>query len=184
MVADDLIIAGKDETEHDETFYRVLERAKEENIKFIPNKLQFKIPEVKYLGHMVSHKGIRPTPDKVEAIAKMPKLEDRHGVQRLLGMIKYLAAFIQHESDITAPLRELLKKEAQWAWNHEHDRALQKIKEVLTADPVITFYDVHKQTLHQRDWGRVSYKEAGQSPMPPAHLLKPKECMRKLRRRS
>ena len=151
VVADDLIIAGKVETEQNETFYRVLERAKEKNIKFSPDKLQFKIPEVKYLGHMVSHEGIRPAPDKVEAIAKMPKPEDPHGVQRLLGMIKYLAAFIQHESDITAPLRELLKKEVQWAWNHEHHRALQKIKEVLTADPVLTFYDVHKQTVVQAD---------------------------------
>lgn len=110
VVADDLIIAGQDETEHDETLHRVLVRAKEKNIRFSPNKLQFKIPKVKYLGHITSHEDIRPAPDKVEAIVKMPKPEDRSGVQRLLGMIKYRAEFIPQESDITAPLRELLKK--------------------------------------------------------------------------
>ena len=144
VVADDLVIAGHD-TEHDEAFHRVLAGAKENNIRFIPNNLQFNIPEVEYLGHIVSHEGIRPASDKVEAIVKIPKPEDRSGVRRLLGMIKYLPEFIPHDSDITAPLRELLKKEAQWTWNHEHDGALQKVKEALTADPVLTFYDVENK---------------------------------------
>jgi hypothetical protein len=146
-----LIIATQDETKHDDTLHQVLERARERNIRSSPSKLQLKIPEVKYLGHIVSHEGIHPSPDRVEAIVKMPKPEDHGGVQRLLGMIKYLAEFIPHESDITAPLRELLKKETQWTWTHEHDNALQEIKETLTADLVLTFYDVHKETVIQAD---------------------------------
>jgi hypothetical protein len=94
--------------EHDDTLHQVLERARERNIRFSPNKLQFKIPEVKCLEHIVSHESIRPAPHRVEAMVKMPKPEDHGEVQRLLGIIKYLEEFIPHESDITVPLRELL----------------------------------------------------------------------------
>ena len=40
----------------------------------------------------------------------MPKPQDKKALQRLLGMVKYLAQYIPSESDITTPLRELLKE--------------------------------------------------------------------------
>ena len=58
----------------------------------------------------------------------MAKPEDKKALQRLLGMVKYLAQYILGESDITSPLREPLKEDTQWIWQPEHDRALQQIK--------------------------------------------------------
>ncbi|GBM63522.1 Uncharacterized protein K02A2.6 [Araneus ventricosus] len=56
---DDLIIAGKNKEEHYKILVEVLERAKENNIKFNPNKFQFRIEEVKYMGLLVSKYGIK-----------------------------------------------------------------------------------------------------------------------------
>ena len=66
------------------------------------------------MGHVIGENGQQPDPAKVEAINAMPTSKDRKGVQRLLGMIKYLAPYIPGESDITAPLRELLKEDVIW----------------------------------------------------------------------
>ncbi|GBL99711.1 Uncharacterized protein K02A2.6 [Araneus ventricosus] len=55
---DDLIIAGKNKEEHDKILVEVLERAKENNIKFNPNKFQFRIEEVIYMGLLESKDGI------------------------------------------------------------------------------------------------------------------------------
>ena len=111
VIADDIIITGKDKAEHDQALHQVMKQARQANAKFSIDKLQLKIPQVKYMGHLISHEGIRPDPDKVNAITQMPKPDDRKGIERLVGMVKYLSSFIPHESDVTAPLRNLLKKD-------------------------------------------------------------------------
>ncbi|GFW80896.1 uncharacterized protein K02A2.6 [Trichonephila clavipes] len=69
---DDIIVAGCDEDSHDAIMSRVLERAKLLNIKFNPDKLQYRVSEVKYLGQTISKSGIKPDPDNIKAIVEMP----------------------------------------------------------------------------------------------------------------
>ena len=151
IIADDMIIAAENEKIHDEILHKVLQRARAKNIKFNQAKIQLKVNEVKYMGHIVSDKGLRPDPKKIEAINQMPVPEDKHGLQRLLGMVKYLSQYIPNESDITAPLRELLKQDHVWAWQPEHDRALQQIKDILTAHPVLHYFCIGKPVKIQAD---------------------------------
>ncbi|GFV58799.1 retrovirus-related Pol polyprotein from transposon 17.6 [Trichonephila clavipes] len=51
---------------------RVLEKAKLLNIKFNPDKLQYRVSEVKYVGQIISKSGIKPDPDQIKAIVEMP----------------------------------------------------------------------------------------------------------------
>ena len=151
MIADDMIIAGKDEMEHDETLKKVMKRAKDKNIKFNKDKIQLKVREVKYMGNIISADGMKPDPEKIKAIQKMPVPTDKAGIQRLLGTINFLAQYIPNMSEITAPLRMLLKENVQFAWQHEQDEALEKIKTALTANPVLSYYDVTKDVTIQTD---------------------------------
>ena len=50
-----------------------------------------------YMGNIVTNDGMRPYPDKIEAIVNMPKPTDKHDLLRLLGMIKYLSQYIPNE---------------------------------------------------------------------------------------
>ena len=150
-VHDDITIAGKDIEEHDIILRRVLNRARESNVKFNRNKIQLRVNEVKYLGGIVSADGFKPDETKVKAIVDMPRPDNKQDLQRLLGMVNYLSSFIPNVSAITAPLRALLKKDAQWIWYHEHDRSLENIKKVLTSNPVLKFYDVDKPATLQVD---------------------------------
>ena len=109
IIADDMIISAKDETEHDAIVRKVMQRARERNVKFSKTKVQFKVPNVTYMGHIFAADGLKPDPAKVEAIVMMPKPENKSDLQRLLGMVRYLAQYIPNESAITAPLRSLLK---------------------------------------------------------------------------
>ena len=103
------------------------------------------------MGNLVSAEGLKPDEEKIKAIVQKPKPEDKKALQRLLGMAKYLAQYILSESDITSPLRELLKEDIQWIWQPEHDQALQQIKEALTRKPALRFYDVQKPVQIQAD---------------------------------
>ena len=107
-------------------------------------KIQFKVTTVTYMGNTVTKDGMRPDPDKFDAIVNMPTPTDRHGMLRLLGMIKYMSQYIPKESSITAPLRSLLKQDAEWSRQQEHDAAMYDIRKTPALDTVMAFYDVPK----------------------------------------
>ena len=150
-VFDDIIIGGKSEEEHDLILRKVLTRARERNIKFNRDKIQFRVNQVKYMGEVVSALGFSPDPAKISAIHNMPTPSCKQDLQRLLGMINYLSKYIPNMSELTAPLRSILKDDVSWAWFPEHDSALTKIKTVLSSAPVLRFYDTNLPTTLQVD---------------------------------
>ena len=74
---DDLIIAGKDQHDHDEKPKKLLQKARKFNVKFNREMIQHNRSEVKYLGHIVSKDGMKPDTDKIRAIEKVPEPTDR-----------------------------------------------------------------------------------------------------------
>ena len=80
---------------------------KENNVRLKLEKLKLRQPQVLFIGHMATAKGLEIDPAKVRAIVKMQPPTDKPGVQRLLGLAQYLARFLPHLSDTTKPLRDL-----------------------------------------------------------------------------
>ena len=66
-------------------------------------------------------------------------------------MVKLLSKFIPNESEVTAPVRELLKDRAFWSWQPEHTEAMEKLKTLLALAPVLKYYDVNKPVIIQAD---------------------------------
>ena len=64
-VFDDIIIGGKSEEEHDLILRKVLTRARERNIKFNRDKIQFRVNQVKYVGEVARELGFSPDPEKI-----------------------------------------------------------------------------------------------------------------------
>eukprot|EP00795_Rhopilema_esculentum_P015412 gene15412-6652_t len=50
----------------------------------------------------------------------MSKPKDVAGVQRFIGMVKYLAKFLPRLSEVCEPLRNLTHKDAPWVWGKDH----------------------------------------------------------------
>ena len=71
----------------------------------------------------------------------MTKPTDKAGIRRLLGMINYLAPYISNMSIITAPLRNLLKSDVHFTWGPEQTAAMEKVKQVLSTAPVLSYFD-------------------------------------------
>ena len=76
----------------------------------------------------------------------IPTPEEKQGLQCLLGMPKFLVQYIPNEASISAPLRQLLKKDVAWQWCPHHRAALQTLKSTLTQALVLRYYN-HKQLL-------------------------------------
>ena len=143
MVFDDLIIGRKDDAEHDSILKLVLDRARA--------KFQFRVPEVKYVGQMVSAEGLKPDPDKVKAIAEYPQPQTKADLRRFLGLVNYLGEFISNLAAVSEPLRILLKNDTEWYWLAKQEQTFQEIKRLLTTAPVLKLFDVHKEVAIETD---------------------------------
>ena len=102
---DDILVWGRTLQEHDERLKATLERARECNLKFKLEKCHFRSTSVVYIGHKLTSEGIKPDPQKIEAIVNMPEPHDKKGVQRLLGMVNYVGKFVPNLSEVTSQLR-------------------------------------------------------------------------------
>ena len=69
---DDIIVFGVSFKEHIDRLTRVLAALQKAQLKLKLSKCQFAQREVKYLGHIVSEKGIAPDPGKIEAVSSYP----------------------------------------------------------------------------------------------------------------
>ena len=144
---DDILVWGSSKKEHDERLRKVLQRCEEINLTLNKEKCEFGVKEVTYIGHKLSAKGVEPDAEKVRAIQDMPAPTDKKGVERLLGTINYLAKFIPNVSEVTAPIRELIRKDTVFTWSHTQQSAFNKIKSILSKSPVLTYYDVTKPVV-------------------------------------
>ena len=102
-----------------------------------------RIQQVLYIVLMVV---VSPDPDKVKAIHNMSPPKSASEVRSFLGMATYCAKFIPSISDISYPLRNLTKKNAKFHWSQEHQESFDKIKEMLTSETTMAYFDPSKET--------------------------------------
>ena len=129
----------------------LLKRARKVNLKFNSKKLNLRKPEVKYMGHVLSREGLKPDPDKVQAVSEMPKPTCKQETLSLLGFVNYLAKFLPRLSEIAQPIRELTKKDARFIWSRQHDEAFEQIRKLVTSHPVLKYYDTNAEVTLQCD---------------------------------
>ena len=100
--------------DHHANLVRLLQRCGERNIRLNKAKFDFKFQQVTFIGHLLSSEGVKPDPRKIDAIVNMETPVDVQGVQRLIGMAKYLSKFLTNLSELFQPLRKLTHKDAEW----------------------------------------------------------------------
>ena len=69
-IHDDIIVHGKTAEEHDKGVQKALERIQERGLTLNKEKCKFHMPNLEFLGHLLSARGIRPTQTKVEAVTE------------------------------------------------------------------------------------------------------------------
>ena len=124
IIADDVMIHGNTDEEHDHHLIQVLNKCCEIGLELNPDKCEFGQTSVKFYGNIVSDQGLKPDPKKVDIIVKMPAPKNKTELASFLGMCNYLSIYIPCLSDITSTLRKLNKKNVDFQWNASHDKAV------------------------------------------------------------
>ncbi|CAH8452171.1 unnamed protein product [Schistosoma rodhaini] len=137
---DILIVAATLEQLHERTT-SVLKRISENGFRLRPEKCQFLLRSVKYLGFIFDADGRRPDPENVQAIRQMPTPTNISALRSFMGLVSYYAAFVPSMHDIRAPLNGLLSKNSTWNWTKECDAAFCKLKSIISSKLLLTHYD-------------------------------------------
>ena len=140
-IADDIMVFGSTEEEHDQAFVNMLEATRANNVSLNSEKLQFKQQRVNFFGHTLTQDGLLPAADKLEALKNISAPSNTKELLFLLGLITYLNRFSAKVAELTAPLRELTKKNVHFRWEQHHQAALDRIKEELCTVPILSYYD-------------------------------------------
>lgn len=140
-VMDDILIAASTMEEHDTILRKVVERATSYNLKLNFNKCHIRQSAVPYVGHLITAEGLKPDPAKTEAVRNMPPPTEKEGIHRFLGFVTYLSKFIPNLSQVDAPLRQLVKNDAEFVWQPAQQQAFDRLKQLCMHPPLLKFYD-------------------------------------------
>ena len=119
--------------------------------KFNPQKIQFKLPKITFMGHVISDLGVKPDPSKVKAISDMPPPTDKQGMMRFCGMVNYLNTFCPNLSQVIKPLFDLTKQDCEFIWSDVHQEAFTKAKHLIAIAPCLAYFDNKRPVTLQVD---------------------------------
>ena len=126
---DDILIFSETKEEHFKHIQIVFDRLREHNLKLKLKKCSFLKTETKYLGFVIGNRGLKPDPDKVRAIRRMPPPKTVKQIRQFIGVISYFRRFCPNFSQIAEPLIALTKKHAKFYWSTEQQKAFEFLKE-------------------------------------------------------
>ena len=148
---DDIIVYGKDESEHDRHLNNVLKKLQDAGLRLNPSKCQFHLSELSYLGHCVSSKGLAPDDSHVKAILEAPAPTDVSRLRSVLGMTNYYAKFVPNYATVVEPMRRLLHKDVPFEWGAEQQEAYDKVKSKIAQRVVLGLFNPNLPTVVTTD---------------------------------
>ena len=108
-------------------------------------KCEFLQREILFFGHIYSKEGIRPDPSRINDIINLEPPSTIRDIHSFLGMLNYCSKFIHDFSTLTHPLREVIKQN-KFTWDEIRIRAFETLKQKLTSTPVMSYFDLGKET--------------------------------------
>ena len=133
---DDMLMKSKDKANHLDDIKETFSTLCKYNMKLNPTKCVFVVTLGKFLGFMVSQRGIEANLDKVKAIIEVKSPKTVKEVQSLIGKVAILNRFVSRATDKCMSFFKVLKKVFQWT--DECEEALAKLKEYLTKPPLLS----------------------------------------------
>ena len=107
---DDILIYNKSWEDHVQHVDKVLQLLEAQQLYVKPSKCFFGVQEVEYLGHIVSHEGVKADPNKINVMMDSLIPKTLKNLRGFLGLTRYYHKFVQNYGRITTPLTSLMNK--------------------------------------------------------------------------
>ena len=148
---DDVICIGKTFEEALGSLEDVFQRLREAGLKLKPSKCELLRRQVRFLGHVVSDRGVECDPEKVEAVRNYEAPRDLSELRCFLGFVGYYRRFIRDFATKAGPLTELLRKDTPYRWTDACQEAFEALREPLTREPLLVYPKFDREFILDTD---------------------------------
>ncbi|XP_057452759.1 uncharacterized protein LOC130744604 [Lotus japonicus] len=138
IYVDDMVVKSEEVLGHCSDLKEAFGELRKHNMRLNPEKCSFGIQSGKFLGFMITRRGIEVNPDKCKAILEMQSPTSVKDVQKLTGRIAALSRFLPCSGNKSAPFFQCLRKNKAFQWTKECESAFQSLKEHLSSPPVLS----------------------------------------------
>ena len=135
---DDMVVKRKIESEHIGDLTDIFQILKGHKLHLNASKCSFGVGSGKFLGYMVTHRGIEVNPDQVKTINNLQPPRNTKEVQRLTGLMAALNRFISRSANRCRPFFLLMNKWKDFEWTEECAQAFQQLKDYLSHPPIMS----------------------------------------------
>ena len=136
----DILIYSEDMESHQKHVREVLHQLQLHKLFAKPEKCEFHLDSVEYLGYRLSPEGLTMSPNKITTIADWLEPRKVKDIQSFLGFANFYPRFIFNYSNITVPLTRLTWKDAPWNFSEECRRSFNALKHAFTTVPILTHF--------------------------------------------
>ena len=114
-ICDDMLVKSIRRTEHLQYLDKTFNLLRQYEVKLNPEKCTFRVASVKFLGYLVTQRGIEADHDKISSILNMRSPTSIKEIQILNGHLVTLNRFISRSTD-KCKLFFLALKKGQWTF--------------------------------------------------------------------
>ena len=138
-------MAAEDQKTLNKLVQEVMSKLRSAGLTINHVKSTMRSDEVSFLGYKVSIDGIKPHDRLVKKILNIKPPTNKKELESFVGLVNFYGKFINQFAKIILPLNELRNKGVSFAWTSHHQESLDKLKKMLSSEPVIKPYDVAKE---------------------------------------
>src|ERR1700737_993714 len=140
---DDIVIYSDSVEEHKKHISLILQTLRNHDVVASRDKAKLFADRIEFLGHIISSRGIQPTPDKLEKISAFPRPRSVGDIKLFLGLVNYLAQFdyIPGLADHSSILTNLTRKDIPFRWTEEHENAFKTVKKLASTAQLLQRID-------------------------------------------
>jgi hypothetical protein len=137
---DDIAIATTGTLQdHIDTVRNILRVAEQNDLYFKLSKCTFHASSIDYLGVIIEKGMTCMDPIKIAGIKNWPIPTKVKDVRSFLGFCNFYRPFIQGFAHLAQPLNELTRKDAEWSWGDQQQKAFDELKRRVTTEPVLAY---------------------------------------------
>lgn len=150
---DDVLVHSPSWKSHLKHVHKTLQKIVDYGLTIRPSKVFAGFRELEFLGFQVGAGFLKPTPEKVSKILSIPTPSTKKQVRSLLGLIGFYRRFVPNFSTVMAPLTDLTKGKgnSRIIWTPDCQNALDRIRQIMSAAPVLRLPCVEQDFVLQTD---------------------------------
>uniref|UniRef100_A0A5B7BB47 Reverse transcriptase domain-containing protein n=1 Tax=Davidia involucrata TaxID=16924 RepID=A0A5B7BB47_DAVIN len=135
---DDMLVKSLRAEDHITHLSETFTILRQHKMKLNPSKCLFGVTAGKFLGFLVSQRGIEADPKQIQALLDMKSPRNKKEVQSLNGRVAALKRFISRSSDKCFPFFKALKGDKTFEWTPQCEEAFAQLKSYLGSPELLS----------------------------------------------